>query len=201
MIARPSYLFLFTVAAVEAFRTGPSTSTCSSTGNCLAISHVRSTRRFGTADDNDEEEENSSSPYGSRSLSWTNHYRKLLPYEHARRAAMSLGLRCKQDWDDYLLDGKHAFGPYMPNRPDEMYMEDWESWDEFLGVMRSYDDARWMVQNVLRLDNMDDYRAFVKSDTKRAEGLRIPAQPEKVYQDKGWISDSHFFGKHGDAEP
>jgi hypothetical protein len=143
-------------------------------------------------DDEDDDEEPAKA-YGRRSVAWTERYRRLLPYERARRTAMGLGLRSKEDWDEHLEDGKEFRGPYLPSRPDEMYAADWVSWDEFLGVVRGHDDARRIVQHVLQLRTMDEYRAFVSADAKRAEGLRIPARPEVVYRGRGWVSEHHFF--------
>lgn len=142
-------------------------------------------------DDDDEIQQ----AYGNRSLYWTNNYRNLMPYEKARRSVMDLGLRSKDDWDEYVADGKRYHGPYLPNHPDEMYELEWISWDEFLGITRPHNETRDIVQNVLKLKDMDDYVNFVAADTKRARGLRIPAKPEIVYRNKGWVSMEHFFGK------
>lgn len=142
-----------------------------------------------TEDEADQEE-----AYGKRSLSWTRRYRRLLPYESARKSVMELGLRSKQEWDEYVQDGKVFHGPYLPSRPDEMYSSEWTSWDEFLGLMRPYEETRNIVQNVLHLKTMEEYRNFVKDNVKRAEGLRIPALPSIVYKDQGWIDFEHFFG-------
>ena len=139
-------------------------------------------------DDNDDDDDEEPKAYGNRSLSWTKRYRQLLPYEYARNRVMSWGLRTPEE---YQAERK---GPYLPRRPEEMYASEWISWDEFLGVMRSYDEARYLVRCVLQLPSMDAYQAFVQADRKRAEGLRIPAKPDIVYKDKGWISCDHFFG-------
>jgi hypothetical protein len=157
--------------------------------------YERSSIDDGDDDDDDVDDEAPRRAYGNRSLQWTERYRRVLPYERARKIAMSLGLRGKEDWDDLLADGIVFRGPYLPTRPDDMYSEDWVSWDEFLGVMREYDDARRIVQQVLRLRTMDDYRAFVAADVKRAEGLRIPAMPDVVYNDRGWVDEDHFFNR------
>lgn len=149
--------------------------------------------KYGDYFEGDEEEEPSSGVYRNRSLAWSRRYRRLLPYDWARREAMKLGLRSRDDWDDYLADGKCYQNKYLPNRPDEMYADDWVSWEEFLGIIRSYDDTRYLVQRVLRIRTMEDYLAFVLADSKRAEGLRIPYKPDIVYKDKGWIDEGHFF--------
>ena len=151
---------------------------------------------FSSQDDILEEEEDDDHPeaYRSRSLRWTNQYRKLIPYEKARQSIMEMGFTCKQDWDDYMADGKVYHGPYLPNHPDEMYADEWVSWDEFLGLMRPYDETRELVQTVLKLQNLEEYTRFIDEDPKRAEGLRIPLKPHIVYKDKGWISFEQFFG-------
>ena len=139
-------------------------------------------------DDDDDDDEPRMKAYGNRSLSWTKRYRQLLPYEYARNRVMSWGLRTREDYQAEIK------GPYLPRHPDQMYASEWVSWDEFLGVMRSYDEARYIVRSVLQLKTMDEYQAFVQADRKRAEGLRIPAKPDIVYKNKGWISGDHFLG-------
>jgi hypothetical protein len=146
-------------------------------------------------DDDDEPSAATKTAYGRKSLAWTNKFRTLFPYETARRSVMDLGLRNKDEWDEYVADGKPYHGPYLPNHPDQMYADEWESWDEFLGIIRPYDETRRIVQQVLRLRNMDEYESFIESNRPRAEGLRIPAQPRLCYQYHGtWRSDAHFFG-------
>ncbi|GKY96883.1 hypothetical protein MPSEU_000647400 [Mayamaea pseudoterrestris] len=157
---------------------------------------------FGSASheaDDDDDDEYYEKPYGNRSLAWTRRYRRLLPYQWARNEAMKLGLRTKEEWNDYLQDGVDR-NKYLPNKPDEMYAEDWVSWEEFLGIMRTYEDTRHIVQNVLCLKSMEDYQRFISADVKRAEGLRIPFKPDIVYKDKGWIDLDHFFSVDEDAE-
>jgi hypothetical protein len=144
---------------------------------------------------NDDDDEVIQTAYGNRSLAWTNRYRKLIPYATVRLQAMGMGLRSKEDWEEFIQDGICARGPYIISRPDEMYQEEWVSWEEFLGVMRPYEDTKQIVQSVLKLKNMEDYKKFVKRDVKRAEGLRIPAKPDIVYKDKGWKGPEVFFGQ------
>jgi len=142
-------------------------------------------------DDDDEVQE----AYRNRSLGLTKKYRSVISYEDARRSVMDLGLRSKEDWDEYVSDGKRYHGPYLPNHPDQMYALEWDSWEEFLGITRPHDETREIVQNVLKLKDMYEYVTFVAADSKRARGLRIPAKPEIVYKKRGWISMEHFFGK------
>jgi hypothetical protein len=146
-------------------------------------------RLFYTNDADGDEEDAVQTAYQNRSLAWTNQYRKLFPYESSRKHAISLGITSKEEWLD------RAGGPYMIRRPDKMYQEEWVSWEEFLGTMRPYEETKQLVQGVLRIKNMDEYRKFVRGDCQRAEGLRIPVKPEIFYRDSGWERPEKFFGK------
>lgn len=150
---------------------------------------------FHSEDDGeDDDDEDITDAYGSRSLSWTKRYRALLPYEYARRRVLSLGLQSKAEWDEYVSDGKRGNGAYLPNRPDLMYSLEWQGWDEFLGVLRTYPETRHMVQHILKIRSRLTYEVFIYENPKRAELLRIPALPWIVYENKGWIDDYDFFG-------
>jgi len=148
--------------------------------------------------DSDEEEEEAAAaeeedppqrPYKNRSLFWTNNFRTLIPYDKARSMAIGLGVATKEEYQFYRK------GPYMICDPEEMYYNDWVGWDEFLGVMRPYDETKEIVQKILRLRDMDAYVSFVKDHTKRASGLRIPAKPDVYYKrSKEWKSFDDFFG-------
>lgn len=146
---------------------------------------------IGEEDEEDDVENISVKPYRNRSLRWTKRYRTLNPYEKARARVISFGHRSKSDWDEAVSSGQ--LGQYVPNYPDEMYAPEWVSWDEWLGIMRSYDDAKNLASNVLGLKNLDEYILFVRGNNKRAEGLRIPVRPDIYYKDE-WIDEDTFFG-------
>jgi hypothetical protein len=140
----------------------------------------------------DEDEPPAVRPYRNRSLAWTLRYRRLNPYDKVRARVISFGHRSKDDWDDAVSSGQ--LGQYVPNHPDEMYAPEWVSWDEFLGLMRDYNETRNLATNILGLKCLDDYLVFVKSNSKRAEGLRIPVRPDLYYEDE-WKDEQSFFGK------
>jgi hypothetical protein len=121
--------------------------------------------------DSEDESDDNDAPYRNRSLSWSNKFRQQFPYETARWSVMELGLRSKEEWDEYVADGKVYHGAYLPNHPDQMYARDWVSWDEFLGLMRPMEEAQDLVQNVLKIHTMEEYRRFIRTDKNRAEGL------------------------------
>ena len=143
-------------------------------------------------DDDDDDDDIEIKPYGSRSLAWTKRYRRLNPYEKVRQRVLRFGHRSKADWDDAVSSGQ--LGQYVPSYPDQMYEPEWISWEEFLGLTRSYDETRNIAVNVLGLKTLDAYIMFVRSNSKRAEGLRIPVRPDLYYKDE-WIDESTFFNK------
>jgi hypothetical protein len=145
-------------------------------------------------DDDDKDEDECMLPYGNRSPTWTSKYRSLLPYDKARASVMQLGLRSKEDWDEYVSDGKPYHGPYLPNNPEEMYALDWVSWEDFLCVTRSYNESKTLLRDVLKLQSEQEYTEFIFMDSHRAAGLRLPYKPAVVYQNRGWISWEDYLG-------
>ena len=116
---------------------------------------------FDEIDDGDDDEP-TIQPYRNRSLAWTIRYRTLNPYEKARaRVINNFGHRSKADWDEAVSNG--YIGQYVPNYPDEMYAPEWVSWDEWLGLMRPYNDTKNLATNILGLKSLDEYLIFVKS--------------------------------------
>ena len=146
-------------------------------------------------DDNDDFDDDDDDipikPYRNRSLVWTKRYRKLNPFEKCRKRVLQFGHRSKEDWDEAVASGQ--LGQYVPSHPDEMYAPEWVSWDEWLGLMRSYEETRQLAISVLQCKSLDDYILFVRSNPKRAEGLRIPVRPDLFYKEE-WKSEQDFFG-------
>jgi hypothetical protein len=158
---------------------------------CFAIDKSRSDVE-DYDDDDDDDDEPKVRPYRNRSLAWTLRYRRLNPYENARARVISFGMRSKDDWDEAMSSGQ--LGQYVPSYPDEMYAPEWVSWDEWLGLMRDYNETRNLATNILGLKCLNDYLVFVKSNAKRAEGLRIPVRPDLFYGGE-WKDEQSFFGK------
>ncbi|KAL9190823.1 LOW QUALITY PROTEIN: hypothetical protein ACHAXT_000529 [Thalassiosira profunda] len=147
----------------------------------------------GNDETDDDGDEPAIKPYRNRSLYWTLNYRKANPYEKARARVLGFGHRSKDDWDEARAQLGQS-GQYVPSYPDEMYAPEWVSWDEWLGLMRSYSETKNLATNILGLKSLDDYLLFVKSNSKRAEGLRIPVRPDIFYKDE-WTDEESFFGK------
>eukprot|EP00316_Scyphosphaera_apsteinii_P003982 CAMPEP_0119338164 /NCGR_PEP_ID=MMETSP1333-20130426/95506_1 /TAXON_ID=418940 /ORGANISM="Scyphosphaera apsteinii, Strain RCC1455" /LENGTH=113 /DNA_ID=CAMNT_0007349379 /DNA_START=225 /DNA_END=563 /DNA_ORIENTATION=+ len=81
---------------------------------------------------------------------WRKRYRKLLPFEEARRTVQGIGFTSKEEWDEWVSDGKSVpwLGPYMPSQPDLMYEEEWRGWDDWLGLLLPFEEARCVAQQL-----------------------------------------------------
>ncbi|KAK1743640.1 hypothetical protein QTG54_005237 [Skeletonema marinoi] len=129
--------------------------------------------------DDEDDDDVAIKPYRNRSLSWTKNYRALNPYEKARARVISFGHRSKSDWDDAVSSGQ--LGQYV----QAIRMK--------CTRLSGYDDTKNLA-SMLGLKSLDEYFIFVKSNNKRAEGLRIPVRPDKYYKDE-WIDEDTFFGR------
>ncbi|CAL1162454.1 unnamed protein product [Cladocopium goreaui] len=113
---------------------------------------------------------------------WRKRYRRVLPFDEARRCVQAIGFGCRNEWDDWVADGKKSpfLGPYVPNDPEAMYAEEWEGWDDFLGIILDFKEAR-LVSRMLGLQSQEDWYSFVEADAVRLRSLRLPALPSVYY--------------------
>jgi len=121
--------------------------------------------------------------FNSKRPAWRRNYRHLLPFTEVRKMARGLGLDTKDDFDDWLNNGGRGveFGGYFPQKPDELYEDDWRGWDDFLGARRSYDDAKRELKQ-LGLTTRDEWQHFTQNYPDVLADLRIPVVPEQAYR-------------------
>ncbi|CAK9090260.1 unnamed protein product [Durusdinium trenchii] len=62
-----------------------------------------------------------------------------------------------------------------------MYAEEWQGWDDFLGVILPFAQAR-LVSRLLGLKNQESWYRFVEADPVRLRSLRLPALPAVYYR-------------------
>ena len=74
----------------------------------------------------------------------------------------------------------------MPSRPDEMYAEEWVSWEDFLGVLLPFDEARAVV-HTLGISTQE------AEESVRMAELRVAARPHIVYADQ-WRGYDDWLG-------
>lgn len=118
-----------------------------------------------------------------------------LSYCEAEKIVLKMQFKKAQDfrkWSNRPFD--------IPASPERIYkLNGWSDWSKFLGTENKstwgyeylpYADAREYVRK-LKLKNQDDWRKWVKSDSRPKN---IPTEPHRAYKDKGWVNLSDWIG-------
>ncbi len=131
---------------------------------------------------------------------WRRRFVKLLPFAQARETVRSIGFGTKEEWDEWVAEGKSMpwLGPYMPSRPDLMYEEEWEGWDDWLGTMLPFDEARRLAHTVCRtlgVDSQESWWALVAERPGFVASSRLPARPHIVYA-ASWRGYDDWLGRN-----
>jgi superfamily II DNA or RNA helicase len=126
-------------------------------------------------------------------VSFTNFYN----FEDARNFVKKLNLSGLKDWQIYSQSKRPN---YIPSSPQAVYPDKWQSWGHWLGTGAisinkiyqnlSYDDAKKLISN-LKIKDISSYRKIWRSKLKK---LKVPANPDKVFENRGWISWSDYLG-------
>jgi len=125
--------------------------------------------------------------------------REYRPFTEARTFARSLQLKNGNEWKAFTKSGK--LPPDIPAKPSRVYKDKgWAGVDDWLGTgnisnqlkkFRPFKDARAYARR-LGLKSVAEWRAFTKSGKLPPD---IPADPRKVYIDKGWKGYRDWLGK------
>ena len=70
--------------------------------------------------------------------------RKLLPFEETRALVRQMGFDTKEEYKFGIK------GPYFVRDPDLVYEEDWRGWDDYLGCMLPFEEARVVSRSVCK---------------------------------------------------
>jgi hypothetical protein len=119
-----------------------------------------------------------------------------LPFEKAREFVQSLGLNTLREWHVWASSKERPEN--IPTNPDKTYgNKGWISYGDWLGTERvrytnflPFEEAREFAQS-LGLNTQKEWHAWAASK-ERPEN--IPANPDKTYGDKGWISYGDWLG-------
>ncbi len=119
-------------------------------------------------------------------------------FKEARKFTRSLNLKSIKEWMQYAKSCKRPDD--IPSNPNTVYKnKGWISMGDFLGTgtisthRRQYlqfTEARKFVHS-LKLKNRDDWEQYNKAGKKPEN---IPAMPNQVYKNKGWVSMGDFLG-------
>jgi hypothetical protein len=126
------------------------------------------------------------------------HLREYQPFKKARAFVHRLGLKSRDDWQEYCQLGKKPDG--IPAKPQRTYAKSgWVGWGNWLGTgtiaprlraYRSFERARALARG-LKLKSYQEWREYCKSGKRPAD---IPTNPNIVYSDAGWIGWGDWLG-------
>jgi hypothetical protein len=122
-----------------------------------------------------------------------------LSFEEARLFVQKLNLKSVKEWTNYWVFNKRPNN--IPYRPDGTYKNNgWIDWADWLGtnniahnkkVFISFLEAREIVHK-LKLSTNKEFKLWNKANPL----ILIPANPDNIYKNKGWISWSDWLGSN-----
>ncbi|KAL7568833.1 hypothetical protein ACA910_007246 [Epithemia clementina (nom. ined.)] len=140
-------------------------------------------------------------------------------FQEARKMARSYGLASATEFLEYECPGAYR----LPRNPDEVWSDEWNGWDDFLGVPWSFSEARCITRDLnknknnqedshtLLLQSSQDYEKFVSEchgtrskNNKPGETTlvsqenvdvicRLPIRPDLYYKTE-WNGWDDFLG-------
>ena len=113
-----------------------------------------------------------------------------LPFPQAKMYARRMGFQRRKEWAAWTKTSKRP--SFIPASPQKTYEnKGWVNLSDFLGFeYMPFKKARTYMRR-LGLKNRDEYWDWLKSGRRP---LTIPAVPEKIYKDTGWIDLGDWLG-------
>ena len=124
--------------------------------------------------------------------------KKFRNFEDARNFVHSLNLKGIRAWALFCKSGKKPED--IPHNASRHYKNNgWISWGDWLGtnMIRPKDRVYWSFEkarehvHALGIKNSKEWQKYTKSGKLPKE---IPANPNQVYKNKGWISTGDWLG-------
>ena len=121
-------------------------------------------------------------------------------FESAREFVRSLGFTRKKQWNEYCQSGDKPAD--IPSFPWSTYKYEWISNGDWLGFTplesdhkqyKSFTQAREFARG-LKIKNQREWIMYCKHDTLGGKPIDIPANPQMVYKNNGWISMMNWLG-------
>jgi len=118
-------------------------------------------------------------------------------YDEAKKFVRPLKLKNYNEWVEYCKSGNKPDD--IPSDPWNVYEKEWCGNGLFLGVYdpnlekrgyRTLHESMTVVHN-LNLKNYDEWVEYCKSGEKPST---IPAEPDQVYKNEGWLGWGHWLG-------
>jgi len=117
---------------------------------------------------------------------------EFLSFEEAKKFAITNNITSSKDWKN--LDRSFLIKNNLPRNPDQVYSNEWVSWEFFLGkekaIYLDYQSAKTFVNN-LKLSNVEKWYEYCASGIKPKN---IPSNPNQVYKNE-WESFDIWLNK------
>lgn len=127
----------------------------------------------------------------------SNEAKNFRPFIEARAYVRAQKFQNGNDWREHIRNNNKPHD--IPSDPSKVYLDNgWISWPDWFGTKTTspkrtlllFDAARAYVHQ-LNLRGESNWRHYSKSANRPDN---IPAKPERVYKNKGWISWPHWLG-------
>lgn len=120
-------------------------------------------------------------------------------FNEAKKFVNALKLKSSTFWKNYCKSGSKPKD--IPSHPQNTYKnKGWVDWGDWLGTeinksnnnftFKGFEEAINFARS-LNLKSVADWREFKKTDKKP---LSIPANPDRVYKNKGWVDWGDWLG-------
>ena len=172
--------FLYNINIVDALLSVRPTTRSKTLGFCLpslGVPKSISSRRF----------------MASSSLNATSKRRALYSFDEARKIARGHGFSSLQEFLDYDCAGAYQ----VPKNADEVWSEDFTTWEDFLGIILEFEEAREVARKTASERNISTQKEYMRvMESKTIEdgdiASRLPYRPDLKYKTRGWISWEDF---------
>ena len=133
---------------------------------------------------------------GTKNIAYKN--KLFLPYKEARLIIHSLNIKTKTEWEKLLKNKKIPGG--IPTSPSSKYKNTgWRGWGDWLGNSNvksgsiPYLDfyAARIIARGFNLNSNKEWSTYLRVKYKKNN---LPASPDSVYMNKGWISWPDWLG-------
>ena len=124
--------------------------------------------------------------------------KEFLPFDEALTMAQSLGLANRFEWEAWSKEGMRPHN--VPGDPRKVYKDHgWQGWGHWLGTgnlatkqFLPFEEALVMARSFgLGMAGAKEWQEWSKAGMRPRN---VPANPNKVYKDRGWQGWGHWLG-------
>eukprot|EP00536_Pseudo-nitzschia_multiseries_P015747 jgi/Psemu1/312404/fgenesh1_kg.943_\ len=150
-------------------------------------------KKCAGGDDNDNDNDNNATEKRNRRK------RSLYSFSEARKIARGHGFSDREEFLEYDCPGAYQ----LPKNADEVWAEDWTSWEDFLGItLKDFETAREVARTRVGVASTTRWKASTEAEyldlfrTKQIDdgdiASRLPYRPDLYFKNNGWVSWQDF---------